>query len=321
MIEGVLLRGHSTSSGDQLMLPGMEELVEPRKEQFFALWEANAEREKRSRTMFAQESIKVDEVQRELEATRAAIGSGVAVSDFVHRAVAFHNGAVTPQGETFQIDVQHTPVALRDMLRGTIGSNGVQHFTARFALPVREHEVYLSRTHPFVEGLATYVLDTALDPMQERAARRCGAIATREVQRRTTLLLVRFRFHIVTQHGDEERMLLAEDCLALEGEGALADATWHTGDEVEALLQAEPDQNVVPDRARHVVQRVVDDYEQIRPHLEAVAYHRAEELLQAHRRVRSAARMRGVRYRVEPQLPPDVLGVYVYLPFREQGAP
>jgi hypothetical protein len=83
---------------------------------------------------------------------------------------------------------------------------------------------------------------------------------------------------------------------------------------VEALLQAEPDQNVVPDRARHVVQRVVDDYEQIRPHLEAVAYQRAEELLQAHRRVRSAARMRGVRYRVEPQLPPDVLGVYVYLP-------
>jgi hypothetical protein len=30
--------------------------------------------------------------------------------------------------------------------------------------------------------------------------------------------------------------------------------------------------------------------------------------------VRQAAHMRGVSYRVEPQLPPDVLGIYVYLP-------
>ena len=27
-----------------------------------------------------------------------------------------------------------------------------------------------------------------------------------------------------------------------------------------------------------------------------------------------AARMSGVKYRVEPHLPPDVLGIYVYLP-------
>ncbi|NVM23238.1 MAG: hypothetical protein HWN68_15820 [Desulfobacterales bacterium] len=39
-----------------------------------------------------------------------------------------------------------------------------------------------------------------------------------------------------------------------------------------------------------------------------------EELLQAHRRVRTAARLRGLRYKVEPHLPPDVLGIYVYLP-------
>jgi hypothetical protein len=41
---------------------------------------------------------------------------------------------------------------------------------------------------------------------------------------------------------------------------------------------------------------------------------RGEELLEAHRRVRQAAKMKDVSYRVEPQLPPDVLGIYVYLP-------
>lgn len=40
----------------------------------------------------------------------------------------------------------------------------------------------------------------------------------------------------------------------------------------------------------------------------------AETLLNAHRRVRTASRIKGIRYRVEPHLPPDVLGIYVYLP-------
>jgi len=59
---------------------------------------------------------------------------------------------------------------------------------------------------------------------------------------------------------------------------------------------------------------VLDQFELLRPHLEQVAHERGEELLNAHRRVRAAAQIRGVRYRVEPQLPVDVLGVYMYLP-------
>ena len=47
---------------------------------------------------------------------------------------------------------------------------------------------------------------------------------------------------------------------------------------------------------------------------QAMARERGEELLAAHRRVRDAAQQRGVRYRVEPQLPLDVLGIYIYLP-------
>jgi hypothetical protein len=37
-------------------------------------------------------------------------------------------------------------------------------------------------------------------------------------------------------------------------------------------------------------------------------------LLDAHQRVRLATRTRNVRYRVEPQLPPDILGIYIFLP-------
>jgi hypothetical protein len=36
--------------------------------------------------------------------------------------------------------------------------------------------------------------------------------------------------------------------------------------------------------------------------------------LEAHRRVRKAVRMTGVTQEIEPKLPADILGVYVYLP-------
>ena len=39
-----------------------------------------------------------------------------------------------------------------------------------------------------------------------------------------------------------------------------------------------------------------------------------EELLEALQGVRRASKIWNVRYRVEPQLLPDVLGIYVYLP-------
>ncbi len=49
--------------------------------------------------------------------------------------------------------------------------------------------------------------------------------------------------------------------------------------------------------------------------LEKLARERAaEELREAHRRVRKVVSLSVLRLRVEPQLPPDVLGIYVYLP-------
>jgi hypothetical protein len=63
---------------------------------------------------------------------------------------------------------------------------------------------------------------------------------------------------------------------------------------------------------RHITLQLFDkDNEHGR--LEELVWERAEELREAHRRVRKAASLSLMRLRVEPQLPPDVLGIYVYL--------
>src|SRR5829696_4747689 len=157
--------------------------------------------------MFAQESVKTEDVARELHAVRAAIGSGDEVERFAKEAFkAYH--AVISQNGNLKIDLSEVPRAVKD----AIGANGTERITAKFELPVKDGEIYLSRTHPIIEGLASHVMDTALDPLGESEARRCGVTVTSLVERRTTLLLVRYRYHIITHlAGGEERALLAED--------------------------------------------------------------------------------------------------------------
>jgi hypothetical protein len=314
IFEGLLLR--ENASFMQSALPGFEEFMRPRQLELDMQWENAAEREKQSRTMFAQQTIKVDEVAAELEAARASIGSGVEVSAFMEDAVRMHHGVVSKNG-SYTFDLTETPRGLRELA-------GTNAFRARFELPVKEGQLYLTRTHPIVEALSTYVMNTALDSTtiddDLPAARRAGAIRTHLVERRTTLLLLRFRYHLITRSRDEVRQLLAEDSLTLAFEGSPENAEWLDPELAEELLTAEPDENTHPQQAADFVRQVIDSFEHIAPILDDIAIQRGDELLESHKRVRQASRQRGVRYEVEPQLPPDVLGIYVFLPARKTGS-
>jgi len=305
IFEGLLLR--ESAGSVEHYLPGFEEFFRPQREDLFQRWEAAAEREKRSRTMFAQETIKVEDVAKELRAMQAAIGAQVDVAAFTTEALRAH-GAVVTGTDALAFNLTETSRALRE----AVGNR--ERFTARFELPVQEGQVYLNRTHPIVEGLASYVMDTALDPLGNGIARRCGVMRTSRVERRTTVLLVRCRYHIITRRGETELPLLVEDCQVLAFAGSPQHPQWLDTTQAEVLLQAQPEANVLPDQATHFLRVVIDGFEAVRPHLDHVAKQHGEELLDAHRRVRTAARVKGVSYRVEPQLPPDVLGMYIYLP-------
>ena len=77
---------------------------------------------------------------------------------------------------------------------------------------------------------------------------------------------------------------------------------------------ATPDANITPEQAADFVRRVIEGFAALQPYLDQAAVKRGEELLEAHRRVRTASQIKGISYRIEAQLPPDVLGIYVYLP-------
>jgi hypothetical protein len=235
------------------------------------------------------------------------------VEQFVTNAVRGYRGTATTRRNGLLLELRETPAAVRE------AAGGKAEIRTRFELPVSEGEVYLSRTHPLVEGLASFVMESALDPVLADGSRRvlaarCGVIRTKAVETRTTLLLVRFRYHILTTIDEVTRPLLAEDCQVVAFSGAPAQPTWLSREAADGLLLAQPDENISDDVARSFVRKVLDNLGRIQGRLDVMAWERGKELLAAHKRVRQASQRRGVKETIEPQLPADLLGLYVYLP-------
>ena len=283
IFEGLLLRE------DQLTLPGFRQHLAEKQLDLDLRWEAVAARELKSRTMFAQSAIKVAEVAAELEAAQNAVGADADLTLFMRDAVRLHKGTISENGAV-QIDLSDSPRGLRDVLPLTT-------FSAVYEPPAQNSEVELTRTHPIVENLANYVMNTALDTeagdADQPQARRAGAIRTRAVTTRTTLLLLRLRYHLITRRGGRERQLLAEDSLTLAFQGAPQNPIWLSADAAEALLNAKPAANIAPQQATEFVRRVVADIDAIMPELEARAKQRGADLL--------AAPQTGARRRLPPR--------------------
>ncbi|MDR9392578.1 MAG: helicase-related protein, partial [Trueperaceae bacterium] len=295
IFEGLLLRDQTSTQ--EALFEDLEAYVRPKAAQLDDRWEAAADRERTSRTMFAQRRIHVGDVARELEAAQRATGGGT-VRRFVERAVPLHGGHVAPTR------TGASRLALRDLHRDLRESlpmpNDADALDVRYEAPVHPHESLLTRTHPVTEALASYVLDAALDPDHDPdavAAARSGVMRTDAVRQRTTLLLVRLRYHLTTRkgRGDGARTwrTLAEETLPLafsgapDGDGPVA---WWDDDATEALLDATPDANVAPDQARRQLERMLEHVPDLLKALETVAEGRAEALRDAHARVRDAAR-------------------------------
>jgi superfamily II DNA or RNA helicase len=282
--------------------------------EFNEQWTADAESERQSRTRYAQHAISVEEVAAELQAARGALGDATSLATFVRTAVEAHDGLAVEEGTAaharIRIELSETPAVLRDRLSMT----APERFMAEFDLPAAEDSLLLGRTHPFVATLAGFVVDTALDAKLGSVASRAGVTRTDAVQRRTTLVLTRFRYQLVSRRkGRPDHPMLAEEAVVLAFTGEPANPVWLPAEDVEALLAARPSGSVITDIARDFITETLDQLGDWRVQLDQEATSRARRLAESHGRVREQARMSG-SIGVTPSLPVDVLGVYVLLP-------
>ncbi len=308
LMEGVLLSG---SDGEQLAL----ELATNATEQLEAAWQSAAEAERTSQTKYAQAGIHPEEVAREVAAVRAGLGTSTDTEEFVSAAVTGLGGSITVSIDGLHAHTENLPAGLRQALTPAHAEPLPFHRQP----PAPRKQAVLSRTDPDVSAIASFVLESALDPdavtnAATFLARRCGVFNSAATDKRTTVILLRERIHLTLPGRDGTRTQVVEHAQAVAFTGTKEQRQWLTAEDVQALLESDAAAIGRDGTARDQIERASAEVAEVSDQLDAFAAATADELRDSHRRVRAATgeRIRGLK--AEAILPPDVLGIYVYRP-------
>lgn len=280
-------------------------------------WESAKENAKQTRTIFAQRSLKPEEVLPEWRKAVAVLGGEEDVRRFVAAACERLRAPLQPIGEgRFRLPADNLPGPVRERLEAAGLTAKSLRIAFRHPAPAGFEAVH--RSHTLVAALADHVAERALSEDLPDLAARCGAIATRAVARRTTVLLLRLRSQIGVEERDgtrwrRVRTLLSEEAVGVAIAGSEAPRVLEDTDAL-GLMAAEPARNMDADERTYEVQESLDDLPRLTPVIEALARSRAEALLADHTRVRDASAAKGIRSTVEACLPADVIGAFVLLP-------
>lgn len=276
-------------------------------------WESAREKARRNRTIFAQQAIRPEAVLPEWYRMQEVLGSQEDVERFVAKALSALRAPMTTHEGHYRLSWDAIPHAVRQRLEGH-GIHRLDH--VGFHLPLARDVTYLHRSHPLVTVLADELAERALESPDateiDRPARRAGAITTKAVDRRVIIALLRLRTNLTFVRQGARREMLAEEAVTVILDGENQPTALDTADAV-AWFAHEATQNTTPEVRERAIQKALSHLEDHREALDEISREHARQLLQDHRRVRDAERDGRGTFEVRPQLPADVLGVYVLM--------
>lgn len=280
-----------------------------------ARWRDAEEGEKRSRTRFAQNAIKPDEVIPEWQRWKELLGSTEEVERFVRRSMSRFDAALEPKNGAFLAHINALPPFLIERLEGRNLKGTVKLSFTGERIPA--DTIVVNRNHPLTSTLAESLFEGALDPESSplESLGRVGGWMTADVQTMTTLALLRLRYKL-TVHGRKERILLVEEAEALAFEG-LSDQTILTGEKARALLEYKATGNIADTAKERLIKQACERVAQsLNGTIANYAGQRAEQLSKEHERVRNCypSHITAPKISVEVVLPADIIGVFVLVP-------
>lgn len=265
-----------------------------------------AEREKASRSIFAQNAIKAQEIEADLREVDEAIGDPRAVEEFVSATLNNLLGVqVTRDRKGYRIVTGNLPPPLRELLPAGDPVN------VSFHSPTPEGYHYVGRNHRFVEQLCQLVMANTLARVDKRAAR-AAVVRTRQVATKTTLLL--FRCRNVIEQSKTGHKIVAEEMLLWGWRGTPQQKEFLDHTEAKKLLtEARASSELSPQARAGFLENELKLLASLRSEFDGVAEQQSKRLVDAHERF--SALMDRQRFQVVyPVLPMDLLGVYIFLP-------
>ena len=292
---------------------GQQPLLLSEAEEAERAWAMDAERERRTRTRFAQWALKPQEAMEALAQTDAVLGEPRLVEVFVKRILHYLQLGLEPEGKAYRIPLE---AWLKDLEKQKLHflAEGLRRVFPRtkapliaFEDPVPEGAEFVGRNHPLVVTLARFVFERALRGDEHFG--RYTALRTSRVERATYVYLLRPRY--LLRFFREGKEVLGEEVL----EVAYHSGALHGPEKAQGLLLP-PEEDVPASEASEHLRRALEKLEEGKEELRALLRERARALAESHRKVRQAARLSGTKVEVVPVEGPDLLGVHILLPLR-----
>ena len=291
-----------SSEGRQLSLfEGDNDVVE-----FHKMMERDAEKERRSRTRFAQHAIKPDEVATEIDKTDKILGDPSLLKSFIDMSCQRFGADIDKKNGVWKLDTRNLPLSLKQKLAD-------KDFVNVYFDPAQDTDaIYISRNHPFTTALSSYIFDLSLQEDNDRTiASRCGVIRSTDVDSITTILVLRARY--LLKSGKSESSSLAEECIVTGFSGKIDEETWLTSEDAERLLDnVKPTQNITHEEKIQRAGSLLSEMPTIISKLIKVVDERAVELKDSHTRLSKAIKIGSVT--VSPLFPMDILSVSIIIP-------
>lgn len=304
IMQSLLVRGKPLPKGRKLTFQSMLDVgegVQSHIVDFDAEWRESATRAK-SRSMYAWESIKPAVVMQELSATREALGDEDTVKRFVLETLKSLDAGIHVSEDTYRVTTSHWSPELRR----SIGID--EEIKVCFGEP-RPGAVHLNRTHPVVESLCDYVIETAIDDLEWGPASRCGVTRTKTTGP-INVYLARFRYQLRQGEGEERSTNLVEEIRVI----GLREGELVFESDLKGIFDAEPSKHLNTEEKEKALEYALKDWDGVVAKLASVAQARCEAILETHRRVQVGGKMTRKYTRLEPEGEPDLLGCYVFLP-------
>lgn len=265
-----------------------------------------AEREKASRSIFAQNAIKAHEIEADLREVDEAIGDPKAVETFVSSTMNQLLGAqLSASKQGYRLVSANLPQALRDLLP----SGDVINIS--FQSPTPENHHYIGRNHRFVEQLCQMVMANTLARVDKKAAR-AAVIRTGQVKTKTTLML--FRCRNVIEQIKANYQIVAEEMLLWGWRGTPQQKEFLDHHDAKTLLsEARATSDLSPQARASFLDNELKLLSQLDEEFQKVAEQQSKHLVESHQRF--SALMDKQQFQVVyPVLPMDLLGIYILLP-------
>ncbi len=307
LLNAVILNPNAVKIDNQMELGFDDPEIQTGEVNINNAYEKASERDKITRSIFAQHSIKANEIEKDLKEVDEAVGNPVAVKQFVIDAVTNLGGQIIPYKSGYRLYTTNLNSIFKSIF------NYKDEILITFESPAPEEFLYIGRNSLFVEQLSHYILNKSLVSNGHKPiAARAAVIPSKSIKTKTTIIQIRIR-NIISDKANGKQ-LVAEEMILWGYENNISERKFIAHEECKTLLaELVPSSDYEKPRQESLFNHEIETIKNSKDVLAEIVRERSFKLIEAHERFRKL--VGGSKYQlIEPVLPPDVLGIYIIMP-------